>query len=65
MATTTYTGKLNVCLDCDYFTTIDKGAEVHSRERKHNVFQDMARDQLVTREWLQARREYLKNAMRD
>jgi hypothetical protein len=65
ISSSTHTGKLNICLDCEYYTTIDKGAEVHSREKKHFVFQDMVTNQSMTAKSVQARREFLKRAMRE
>jgi hypothetical protein len=56
----TYTGKLNVCLDCDYYTTIDKGAEEHSRAMKHFVFQDQVKDKPLGREAVERQRVSLK-----
>jgi hypothetical protein len=55
---------LNICLDCTYYTTLDKGAEEHSRSSKHFVFQDQVRDKAVGNEMVQQRREFLKMSLR-
>jgi hypothetical protein len=60
----TYTGKLNICFDCLYYTTLDKGAEEHSRSTKHFVFQDQMRDKPIGGEAVQVRREFLKRSLR-
>jgi hypothetical protein len=56
---------LNICLDCTYYTTLDTGAEVHSREKKHFVFQDQVRDRPIGNDFVQQRREFLKMSLRD
>jgi hypothetical protein len=60
----TYTGKLNICFDCPYYTTLDKGAEEHSRSTKHFVFQDQMRGKPIGGGAVQLRREFLKRSLR-
>jgi hypothetical protein len=55
---------LNICFDCPYYTTFDKGAEEHSRSMKHFVFQDQVRDRPIGKEAVQQRREWLKSSLR-
>jgi len=56
---------LNICLECPYYTTLDKGAEEHSRSMKHFVFQDHLRDKVIGNEVVQQRREFLKQNLRN
>jgi hypothetical protein len=54
---------LNTCLDCTYYTMLDKGAEEHSRSSKHFVFQDMVTDKAIGSGMVEGRREFLRKAL--
>jgi hypothetical protein len=55
-----FTGKLNICLECDYYTTLDKGAREHSRENDHEVRKRQVLNLEVTRENIEPLRNLIR-----
>ena len=55
-----FTGKLNICLECDYYTTLDKGAQEHSRENDHEVRKRQVLNLEVSRENMESLRNQIR-----
>jgi hypothetical protein len=56
-----FTGKLNICLECDYYTTLDKGAQEHSKINDHEVRRRQVRNLEISKQNIESLRKQMKN----
>lgn len=59
-AANVYTGRLNLCMDCDYYTVLDKGAEEHSKRNSHSVWRREVHNIEITKEKIRLLKEDMR-----
>jgi hypothetical protein len=60
-----FTGKLNLCMDCDFYTTLDKGAQEHSRVNFHEVRRQHVQNLEISSESIGKLRKQMKGSSGD
>jgi hypothetical protein len=55
----TYTGNINIWLDCGFRSVLDSSAEYHIQHSKHQVIQLTVRNKAMTKEKVQEVREQM------
>jgi hypothetical protein len=56
-----FTGKLNLCMDCDFYTTFDKGAQEHSKQNKHKVRRRQVLNLEISKEAIRKLKDEIRN----